>query len=463
MKNSLNFYNLLFIYTLTLILFMTFNETAFQALCFFSLGFLCLVSFVGLYLGILFKSKIYYYYCGYVVTNIIFILAVYCKANRYFEAHSFSFNVLELLIDVVQMIGSFMFGAFIYYALLKEDEKFIKLKFVFQFYAVFTLFYLVVVVLFPYFVLECIPYFIGTRLVVVLLSLLFYYYIILELKKIYFRYLFLAISFLLLSGFLAFWDSLTNYYSNLYLGFIFMCLGYVLENICFVCAFIYKYFFTNQQKIKAEIAHQEQLNILKIEIQQQTMEQIGREIHDNIGQKLTLASLYTQQLSYENKAPLINNCIENISSIINQSLSELRGLSKSLTDNTIKTKTINQLLQRECEGFNELKKCKVVFKSNSNHLELPEQSKIVLLRIAQEFIQNSIKHSDCKNINVTLISTNNLLQLYLQDDGKGFDVNNKRDVGIGLSNIKKRTQLIGGTHKLESKENGTKLIIEISL
>ncbi|MBQ0909097.1 hypothetical protein KBJ98_10320 [Flavobacterium sp. F-328] len=442
---------------------MTFNDNAFQALCFFSLGFLCLVSCVGLYLGILFKSKIYYYYCGYVVTNIIFIIAVYCKANGYVLAHSFQFNVLELLIDVVQMIGSFMFGAFIYYALLQEDEKFIKLKLVFQFYAVFTLFYVIVVVLFPYFVLECIPYFIVSRVIVVLLSFLFYYHIMLELKKIYFRYLFLAISFLLISGFLAFWDSLTNYYSDLYLGFVFMCLGYVLENTCFVCAFIYKYFFTNQQKIKAEILHQEQLNIVQIEIQRQTMEQIGREIHDNIGQKLTLASLYTQQLAYENKAPLINNCIENISSIINQSLSELRGLSKSLTDNTIKANTINQLLQRECDGFNELKKCNVIFSSNANYLELSEQSKIVLLRIAQEFIQNSIKHSDCKNINVTLIHTNNLLQLCLQDDGKGFDVKNEKGLGIGLSNIKKRIQLIGGTHKLESNENGTKLIIEISL
>lgn len=441
---------------------MAFNDTVFQALCFFSLGFLCLVSCVGLYLGILFKSKIYYYYCGYIVTNIVFIAAVYCKANGYLLAHTFPFNVLELIIDVVQLIGNFMFGAFIYYALVQEDEKFIKLKFVFQFYAGFTLFYLIVVVLFPRFVLRCIPYFIATRVVVVLLSLLFYYYIIKELKKIYFRYLFLAVSFLLLSGFLAFWDSLTNYYSNLYLGFTFMCLGYVLENICFVCAFIYKYFFTNQQKIKAEILHQEQLNIVQIEIQQQTMEHIGREIHDNIGQKLTLASLYTQQLAYENKAPLINNSIENISAIINQSLSELRELSKSLTDNTIKINTINQLLQRECDGFNQLKKCKLVFKSNTNYLELPDSSKIVLLRIAQEFIQNSIKHSDCKTINIALINTNNRLQLCLQDDGKGFDVNNKQKEGIGLGNIKKRIQLIGGTHKLESNENGTKLTIEIS-
>ena len=52
--------------------------------------------------------------------------------------------------------------------------------------------------------------------------------------------------------------------------------------------------------------HQKELLSNQIEIQKQTMQDIGREIHDNIGQKLTLASLYSQQLAYENKAPHIN-------------------------------------------------------------------------------------------------------------------------------------------------------------
>jgi len=207
--------------------------------------------------------------------------------------------------------------------------------------------------------------------------------------------------------------------------------------------------------------HQQELLSTQIEIQKQTMQHIGREIHDNIGQKLTLASLYTQQLAYENKAPHINENIENISTIINQSLSELRELSKSLTDDSINKSNLVELLKLECKKINDLKICKVRFINNSRNIDISYQMKSVLFRIVQEFLQNSIKHSHCKNIIVELSNTDNLLHLMVFDDGKGFDITTKKNNGIGLNNMKKRTEMIGGIYVLESSEKGTKLSIEI--
>ena len=77
--------------------------------------------------------------------------------------------------------------------------------------------------------------------------------------------------------------------------------------------------------------HQKQLLSNQIEVQQQTMNSIGQEIHDNIGQKMTLASLYTQQIIFENKYPQSNESLKNVTTIINQSINDLRKLSKSLT------------------------------------------------------------------------------------------------------------------------------------
>lgn len=205
----------------------------------------------------------------------------------------------------------------------------------------------------------------------------------------------------------------------------------------------------NEKQILNE-QHIKELLTTQLEIQTQTMQHIGREIHDNVGQKLTLASLYTQQLAYENKAPQVTDKIENISQIINESLSELRQLSKSLTDDTINNTGITQLLQQECDKVNDLKKCKVSFLSNE---KIPEQTykvKSILLRITQEFLQNSIKHSHCTNIIVELTTNDVLLQLLMQDDGQGFDMSAISGNGIGISNIKKRTALIGGSLSLES-------------
>jgi signal transduction histidine kinase len=210
--------------------------------------------------------------------------------------------------------------------------------------------------------------------------------------------------------------------------------------------------------------HNKELLFTQLEMQTQTMQHIGREIHDNVGQKLTLASLYTQQLAYENKAPQINDKIENIGNIINESLAELRQLSKSLTDDTINDNNITELLQLECDKVNDLKKCSVAFNCSQKNIALPYQTKSILLRIVQEFLQNSIKHAHCKNIQVELNTTEKDLQLSMQDDGKGFELKNNAGSGIGLSNMKKRTEVIGGTYHLQSKpNNGTQLNITIPL
>ena len=210
--------------------------------------------------------------------------------------------------------------------------------------------------------------------------------------------------------------------------------------------------------VNQSVLHQKEILATQIEMQQQTMQHIGREIHDNIGQKLTLASLYTQQLAFENKAPQINDNIENISKIINQSLTDLRLLSKSLTDNEIQEKTIYQLIKAEKLKIENLKICKISLKANDKNLDLDYQQKTILLRIVQEFIQNSVKHAICKNINIELKTYQNNTELEIKDDGKGFDVN-KKYTGIGLLNMKKRTEMINGVFNLKSDNSGTHLSI----
>ncbi|MDC8106556.1 sensor histidine kinase [Chryseobacterium sp. PTM-20240506] len=211
--------------------------------------------------------------------------------------------------------------------------------------------------------------------------------------------------------------------------------------------------YLNEIEIKNEI-HQKELLATQLEIQQATMQQIGRELHDNIGQKLTLVSLYTQQLLYENKVPEVNERIEQVSQIINQSLQDLRSLSKTLTDDNINQKEIVTLIQEEVDNTNAFKKCNVSFKHNFKQLDLGFVHKNVLLRITQEFIQNSIKHAHCKNIFINLNTSNEALwELNIQDDGIGFDRTNIRSNGIGLTNMKNRAEIIGADFTLESLKN----------
>ena len=196
---------------------MALSSTPFEIITFFTLGFLCLVGFIGFSLGIMFKSRIYYYYCGYILSTLAFIACVYCKATHWIPVPSRLNDILRLSIDITQMMSHFMFVAFIYHAMLLQNLKFKKLNSIFQSFIGFTVFYTFILVLFPRFVLDSIPYFMATRGIIVVLSLFFYYHIIKELKKIYFRYLFLAITFLFLSGFLwkIFFHICSMYYAQL--------------------------------------------------------------------------------------------------------------------------------------------------------------------------------------------------------------------------------------------------------
>ena len=220
----------------------------------------------------------------------------------------------------------------------------------------------------------------------------------------------------------------------------------------------------NREKEIIHQIHQQELLSTKIEMQTQTMQYIGREIHDSVGQKLTLASLYTQHLTYENSAPEINNKIELISNIINESLAELRHLSKSLTDDHITENNIIELLQQECKKVDDLQKSTVTFLNFGQHTLLSYQRKSILVRIVQEFLQNSMKHADCRNIHVSLRTHETVLHLQLEDDGKGFEIGSVKGKGIGINNMKRRTELIGGSFLLETGTgNGTRLNIEIPI
>ncbi len=214
------------------------------------------------------------------------------------------------------------------------------------------------------------------------------------------------------------------------------------------------------EKEKAIIAetHKQEMLLAQLEMQQQTMADIGREIHDNIGQKLTLASLYTQQLDYDDHYPEIKERINGISAILNESLNELRSLSKSLTNTKIAGTSLQTLIETEVDRINVSYQCKVMADVEVS-AQLSTLVKTIILRVVQEFFQNSLKHSGCKQIELHLKPVQNGLQLQISDDGVGFDMEDPaNDKGIGLQNIRRRVALLDGQLEIFSaKGMGTQL------
>ncbi len=241
--------------------------------------------------------------------------------------------------------------------------------------------------------------------------------------------------------------------------------------IVFIIGFIVFFLEYHKRKLQAEQEksmlneqHASELFHTKMEIQQYTMQEIGREIHDNVNQQLTLASLYAYQLEAGLEDGAAMERISRIGNIINDTMDELRNLSKKLTHHDTENQTLLDLVDKECRRINALNICSATFHFNNPVVQVSDAIKNYLHRIIQEFLQNSIKHSGCKNITLDFEQSAGGLSVRLKDDGKGFDVSNysAENKGIGLANMKKRSALLGIDFSIHSTVNeGTEVLVFI--
>lgn len=193
----------------------------------------------------------------------------------------------------------------------------------------------------------------------------------------------------------------------------------------------------------------------QLEVQRETMQHIGREIHDNVGQQLTLAFLYTNQLRPEDADTASR--IQSIANILDESLADLRSLSRTLTNPAIMETDLDQLIRLECSKVVSARVCDVNFRCTTPPIESSNAVKSFVLRILQEFLQNSLKHSRCTELSVELSRDSDGIVLMAADNGKGFPEDGYV-AGSGIANMKKRAAIIGADLSIESAERrGTRL------
>jgi signal transduction histidine kinase len=249
---------------------------------------------------------------------------------------------------------------------------------------------------------------------------------------------------------------------SFFLGFIsFLIVLFIAGIILFVFQYRKRKLLHIKETQLLNEQHSKELLSTQLKIQTQTMQHIGREIHDNVGQKLTLASLYTKQLL--GKPTGSSEKITTIGNIIDESLADLRQLSKSLTNPSLADLTLLQLLQDEAARINSLGNCYVQVTGHSTTVPLSPAQKNILFRLLQEFIQNSLKHAGCKKIKIDLQPVNNNFTVSASDDGKGFDATQKKE-GQGLLNMQRRAEELNAIYEFKSTPGmGTQMILQLQL
>lgn len=196
---------------------------------------------------------------------------------------------------------------------------------------------------------------------------------------------------------------------------------------------------------ETESKFKEELIETQVEIREETLRNISWELHDNIGQLLTLAKI---QL---NNADETCGNVSEASETISKCLNELRSLSKLINPDTFTSLTLIEALQMEIERFNRMQYLETSLEFNQETFQLNTKVEIIIFRMLQEFFTNTMKHSKATKLNVKLKFTEDMLVINAQDNGVGFDIS-KPSAGIGLSNIKNRAKIIGADATIDSKK-----------
>ena len=213
------------------------------------------------------------------------------------------------------------------------------------------------------------------------------------------------------------------------------------------------------------IENQHKIDLLnaQVQVQKDTMSEIGKELHDNLGQKVTLASIYLQQIPIKNDMETLKDDTLSVNTLLNEILQEMRRMSKALVTDLSENASLEGLITDEAKRISHYANIDVTTDMKCDTTVLPVHLKNGIFRIFQEFSQNSIKHSKCKRIHVLLKCIDNTVFLQCKDDGVGFDPG-QQVKGIGLTNMNRRAIELGGTLEIISKpENGTQIIFKQDL
>lgn len=198
---------------------------------------------------------------------------------------------------------------------------------------------------------------------------------------------------------------------------------------------------------------------LSLRIQELERQRFAKELHDGLGANLSLLRMYLQAIG---DAQVAQEELKNRSlQLLAMSLDEIRNLIHDLHPRSLTTLGLAHSINELAKKLNQSGKLMVTFEEHNMPRQLSQLIEINLFRIAQELLQNAIKHAKATNIKLLLCYDNDaLLHLTYRDNGQGIDRTwLSKHSGNGLINIQQRVILMKGTYQLESAKEGVSVEI----
>lgn len=220
-------------------------------------------------------------------------------------------------------------------------------------------------------------------------------------------------------------------------------------------SFVQRIIAEKDYQLKAELEHQNELTLENIKGQEDERKRIAISVHDDIGNRLNILSLWLNNLDNENQ--------ETSKKIINNQITELidstRNISHSLYPVNLEKLGLVLYLQELVTNLSY--KINVELDIKAGYIKKDIFTEVQIYRVIQEFTSNVIKHSEADKAKIYIRNYKKCISVILSDNGQGFDYKISRK-GMGLKNIEARVLAVKGFYKWKSKTGkGSRLIINI--
>lgn len=206
-----------------------------------------------------------------------------------------------------------------------------------------------------------------------------------------------------------------------------------------------------------------------LESQESERHRIAANLHDSLGQNLLVIKNQARLAMQPAEETILRHRLDEISECASEAIAEVREITYALRpyqlDRLGLTQTIRATVNRAAENSS------ILFASHTDDVDgvFDKESEIHVYRIVQEAVNNILKHSGATEAAVVVKKLETTVSLSIRDNGRGFDAamtqhSESPDVGQGLSGIRERTRILGGTFAIDSRAGlGTTLSIEIPI
>ena len=198
--------------------------------------------------------------------------------------------------------------------------------------------------------------------------------------------------------------------------------------------------------------HQNKLLTARIEEQERTMDQMSKEIHDNIGQLLNFTKMTMFAIAKYTTDNRQTALVDKAKGLLDQIIKDTQNLSHSLNSDYIKTHGLITVLQEEIDSINFSKEILCTIEVKGIHKTFDPDKELLMYRIAQEAIHNITKHAQAAELVITLTYHSDEFSMSIADNGIGFEKSKMYELnGIGFLNMLNRAKLLNGTLDIESQ------------